>query len=633
RIDHLWHHGDELYFTYAVFNTNTKIRESSIIQKVNVTTHVTTELYNAGNADIGFFIQDSTIYMHRITFSGELKAISEIWRMTVGGKSRTLLFSTEGIIDNINFHNGKIYYQNFSTLRVFDPKSKADKAILDGVPKYNMMGNAIYYGDYDGNIKKFDIDAGTVETLFRGKPENAICCISVSNDDLYFAVGNVPSISRLSISTGTIETYEGVYQSPMALYPCDNLLIYSISDNPVVVGYGEYMVLAKDRSLAPQELPDSLLGMNSNALVPTSLIFDGIDYNKSASIRISLDNKQLSFDVPPQVVKGRTLVPFRALFEALGMSVEWDATKNTAIGVKGTGRIEMPIGGTVAMVNGIPHKLDVPATVVSERTLVPLRFVSEALGYNVVWVGNSNLILVSEKDIVEWRFGGHEASAPHKEYQTKFVNGEQTKDTRYTGTTWVPPTHKPTSPANIFKLSDEAIANAIAEGEKGFAYVSNIYKSTYSLHTSVESSYDMFVDRVTVETPYMTIMQQSAIKISGYEKLSLADAKKIATAYSDGSIMLGVRYNLPSLEAPSLVRFVIKQGNNVFHPQFVGGQDELPDMTSSWPNFPAYQATLTPSFNNSTNETKIDLSKPAELIVVHAPEIESRYILDFSSLK
>jgi hypothetical protein len=88
--------------------------------------------------------------------------------------------------------------------------------------------------------------------------------------------------------------------------------------------------------------------------------------------------------VPPVIEQGRTLVPLRAIFEALGADVKWDGSTQTVIAIKAGKEIKLIIGGQ-AYKNGQPVTLDVPAKIVDGRTMVPLRFVSEALGTSVRW--------------------------------------------------------------------------------------------------------------------------------------------------------------------------------------------------------------------------------------------------------
>lgn len=108
------------------------------------------------------------------------------------------------------------------------------------------------------------------------------------------------------------------------------------------------------------------------------------------TIKVMLDGKELVFDVAPVIVNDRTLVPFRKIFESLGMTVSWDSENQIAKGEKEGLVIELPIGKTTAKVNGKDVTLDVPAQLIDDRTLVPLRFVSENSGAKVEWDGTTS---------------------------------------------------------------------------------------------------------------------------------------------------------------------------------------------------------------------------------------------------
>jgi Copper amine oxidase N-terminal domain len=173
--------------------------------------------------------------------------------------------------------------------------------------------------------------------------------------------------------------------------------------------------------------------VKAQSTTDSSQWFDNLDYQKSAELRVVLDGKQLVFDVNPQVVNSRTLVPMRAIFEAFGLTVSWDENTNTVKGTSADTTILFTIGSNKAMVNDQERVLDVPASVIDNRTMIPLRFLSENMGYNVVWIGSSNLILISKSDIIEWRYESFEAVPPYKEYERKYVNGLMAAETRYNG--------------------------------------------------------------------------------------------------------------------------------------------------------------------------------------------------------
>ncbi|MGI5911596.1 MAG: stalk domain-containing protein [Syntrophomonadaceae bacterium] len=106
-----------------------------------------------------------------------------------------------------------------------------------------------------------------------------------------------------------------------------------------------------------------------------------------APIKIFLDGTTLMTDVPPMLKEGRTLVPFRAIGEALMAEVDWDESARKVTLTLGDKTVHLFIGNKTAYVNGEPKTLDVPAMLVDDRTMVPLRFISESLGASVQWSG------------------------------------------------------------------------------------------------------------------------------------------------------------------------------------------------------------------------------------------------------
>lgn len=102
-------------------------------------------------------------------------------------------------------------------------------------------------------------------------------------------------------------------------------------------------------------------------------------------ITVKVAGKNIAFDQPPVIVSGRTMVPMRAIFEALGASVAWDDATKTATGLKGDKEVKITIGADSMYVNGMAVALDAPAMVMSGRTMVPARAIAEGLGCTVGW--------------------------------------------------------------------------------------------------------------------------------------------------------------------------------------------------------------------------------------------------------
>lgn len=111
------------------------------------------------------------------------------------------------------------------------------------------------------------------------------------------------------------------------------------------------------------------------------LIFH-IDQTPIINVRVNAEELEFS-DQQPTIVEGRTLVPFRALLEKLGAKVEWNEKNQTVTATKADKSIVLKIGSNKATVDGKEVTLDVPAVIENGRTIVPLRFLSENLGYKV----------------------------------------------------------------------------------------------------------------------------------------------------------------------------------------------------------------------------------------------------------
>ena len=117
---------------------------------------------------------------------------------------------------------------------------------------------------------------------------------------------------------------------------------------------------------------------------------------KSADIAVKVNGMTVSFpDQPPVVQNERTLVPVRFVAEALGYDVIWNQADNSA--VIDDGKIVLYIGKKTAKINGKSVILDVASTVINSRTMVPLRVVAETLDCSVDWVAETKTVLVNAK--------------------------------------------------------------------------------------------------------------------------------------------------------------------------------------------------------------------------------------------
>lgn len=118
--------------------------------------------------------------------------------------------------------------------------------------------------------------------------------------------------------------------------------------------------------------------------------------NKAADddIKVILNGAPLSFTQSPVIENGTTLVPMRAIFEAMGASVDWNADTKTVTSVKGNTTISLTLYSSTAKVNEEKITLAVPGKLINGSTMMPLRFVSESLGAEVKWDGTNKTITI-----------------------------------------------------------------------------------------------------------------------------------------------------------------------------------------------------------------------------------------------
>jgi len=111
------------------------------------------------------------------------------------------------------------------------------------------------------------------------------------------------------------------------------------------------------------------------------------------AISVSLNGNNLNLNPPPIERAGRVFVPLRGVFEQLGATVVYSNGQINA--TSGQHTVSLNIGSQQATVDGQPQTIDVAPFIVGASTYVPLRFVSQALGAQVNWDGNNQLVAVT----------------------------------------------------------------------------------------------------------------------------------------------------------------------------------------------------------------------------------------------
>lgn len=218
---------------------------------------------------------------------------------------------------------------------------------------------------------------------------------------------NIKDISSSGVTSAFISNNSDLY----VLNPIPNSLsgtgIYEYTSNPVViardvikacVGQSHAIMVKQNGEVWTWgtneygQLGNST-GVNYN--IPLRIMEGSGTENKGGlnnPLSIVFDGKKMHFDVEPVIRNNRTLVPFRAIFEALGADVSWDGNTSTATAIKGDKTIIIKANDNVAYVNGEPHILDVAPEIVSGRNMVPIRFISETMNCAVDYIYSDRIV-------------------------------------------------------------------------------------------------------------------------------------------------------------------------------------------------------------------------------------------------
>jgi len=126
-----------------------------------------------------------------------------------------------------------------------------------------------------------------------------------------------------------------------------------------------------------------------------------VKYIKTTIIKLQVKNAvaminadTVSLDAPPIIKNGRTLVPLRFISEAFGAELKWDPVFQVIDIMLGSDTIRLQIGKNFASVNNGKIVMDTAPIIDHGRTMVPVRFISEALGAEVIWDDTTKTVTI-----------------------------------------------------------------------------------------------------------------------------------------------------------------------------------------------------------------------------------------------
>lgn len=259
------------------------------------------------------------------------------------------------------------------------PASISDRMIVRVGNKYgiaNFNGNVEIPLEYD-SVYTTLYNNGKTAAFQKGKDIVLVDLLTLNtktlNDGFTLAYGN----NRILIS----EDYDIHHLDRQKVSVIDAQMNTIVSDIPAYIGTIDDSVLREGIVIARNR---------------TGTITECFVFNDGGGVKVELNNMLIPFDTEPIIQNGRTLVPLRAIFEALGAAVNWDNATQTVTATKDDIVIQMQIGNHIMNKNKEEIALDVTPQIVDGRTLVPVRAIAESFNIIVDWNGYSNTVQLFE---------------------------------------------------------------------------------------------------------------------------------------------------------------------------------------------------------------------------------------------
>jgi len=244
------------------------------------------------------------------------------------------------------------------------------------------------------------IDAGA-DVVFGQGPHVTRAIDIYRNRFIAYSLGDFATYGRFDLSGACgISPIIKIYVSRNGEFLSGRIYSIKLVERGIPVVDSNQTALKKIIDLTRSDIPESQLVIEKNGVFklaskPATVMI--LQIGKSA---FTVDGISNTLDAPPVIKNGRTLLPIRAVIEALGGTVGWDANEKKVTVTLGSTTIELWIGKYMAKVNGVDTPIDatnskVVPEIINSRTMLPLRFVTENLGCDVQWDGTTRTITIT----------------------------------------------------------------------------------------------------------------------------------------------------------------------------------------------------------------------------------------------
>lgn len=239
-----------------------------------------------------------------------------------------------------------------------------------------------------------------------------------------------------------------------------------------------------------------ILGLS---LVPMATVFS-MSASAASAIQVEYNQSNIVFpDQKPILQKNRTLVPIRPIAESLGFEVDWNEVNRTVIIKKGSDQVRLVVSQKLARKNGETIQLDVPTQIVNKRTMVPVRFIAEALQYDVNWDQEAQTVLIADPASAGTPSENKTATAQTTQPEQPEAEIKQQKEE----VTFIDPEEITANSANLMGLGIYIIKG---KAEPGLEISVQLADKTYDVEVASDGSYKFeLMDKIFADGYTLTV--------------------------------------------------------------------------------------------------------------------------------
>ncbi len=180
--------------------------------------------------------------------------------------------------------------------------------------------------------------------------------------------------------------------------PYETFVSVNSKESKIYHQFDHEVALNKEPSFTPIKV--EVFDADGEILETRDIDYENCDYlNMRVWIgrdEMEVNGEMIKLDTPATILRDRTMIPFRAVADSFSATTEWVSETRTVVFIYGKTRVLMPIGSPIVTIDGKESAIDPPATIINGRTMVPLRFVAETFDASVQYDANEKLVMIDK---------------------------------------------------------------------------------------------------------------------------------------------------------------------------------------------------------------------------------------------